>query len=126
MGHATPIECALLRVVIHDDIQSISKAQSGTREGGHESHFSERAGQLSRRANIGVAQNAHPFRISSHDAVLDPIVDHLDEVAGAVSAAMQVFAIPSNVFGEAFDCEVFSRPFRRHYVSFVSPTRALL
>src|SRR6266446_8995002 len=42
------------------------------------------------RANIGVAQNVHPFRISGHDAILDPIVDHLDEVAGAVAAAAQV------------------------------------
>jgi hypothetical protein len=37
-----------------------------------------------------VAQNAHSFRIGGHDAVLDAIVDHLDEVTGAVRPAMQV------------------------------------
>src|SRR5262249_58466876 len=37
-----------------------------------------------------MAQNAHSFRIGSHDAVLDAIVDHLDEVTGAVCSAMQV------------------------------------
>src|SRR5438046_10581349 len=41
-------------------------------------------------ADIGVAQNAHSLRVSGHDAVLDAIVDHLDEVPGAVSPAMQV------------------------------------
>ena len=41
-------------------------------------------------ADIGVAQNAHPFRVGGHDAVLDPVMDHLDEVAGAVRPAVQV------------------------------------
>src|SRR4051794_32113616 len=41
-------------------------------------------------ANIGVAQDAHSFRIGGHDAVLNPVMDHLDEVTGAVSPAVQV------------------------------------
>src|SRR5262249_56442762 len=32
----------------------------------------------------------HSFRVGGHDAVFDAIVDHLDEVTGAVSSAMQV------------------------------------
>src|SRR5262249_57032726 len=33
---------------------------------------------------------AHPLRIGGHDAVLDSVVDHLDEVTGAVRTAVQV------------------------------------
>jgi hypothetical protein len=41
-------------------------------------------------AEVGGAQHAQPFSISSHDAVLDTVVDHLDKVAGAVCATVQI------------------------------------
>ena len=31
-----------------------------------------------------------PLRVGGHDPVLDAVVDHLDEVSGAVGAAMQI------------------------------------
>src|SRR5205814_589209 len=40
--------------------------------------------------DIGRAQNADALRISGHDAVLDSVVHHLDEMARAVWPAMQV------------------------------------
>jgi hypothetical protein len=43
-------------------------------------------------ADIGVAQNAHSLGIGGHDAVLDAIVDHLDEVTGAWKPVWQVLA----------------------------------
>src|SRR4029453_3731198 len=49
-------------------------------------------------ADIGVAQNAHPFRIGGHDAVLDAVMHHLDEVTGAVRPAVEV-----SEFGGAAD-----------------------
>src|ERR1041384_1517586 len=41
-------------------------------------------------AHIGGAQHAQPLGISGHDAVLDPVVHHFDEVASAVWSAMQI------------------------------------
>src|SRR4029077_4623063 len=41
-------------------------------------------------ADIGGAQHAQPFCVGGHDAVLDAVVNHLYEVAGAVRSAMQV------------------------------------
>src|SRR5262245_41441559 len=41
-------------------------------------------------ADVGIAEDAHAFGVSGHDAVFDAVVDHLDEVAGAGGAAMKV------------------------------------
>src|ERR1039457_3088622 len=41
-------------------------------------------------AGVGVAKIVHPFCISRHQAILDAVVDHLDEVARASRAAMQI------------------------------------
>src|SRR6185369_8055714 len=41
-------------------------------------------------ADIGSAQDTQPLGIGSHDAVLDAIVYHLDEVAGTIRTAVQV------------------------------------
>src|SRR6516162_7965287 len=46
-------------------------------------------------ADISVAQNAHPFGVGGHDAVLDPVMDHLDEVTGTVRPAVQVAELGS-------------------------------
>jgi hypothetical protein len=35
-------------------------------------------------AHIGIAQNAQTFGVGGHEAVLDTVVDHLDEVTGTV------------------------------------------
>ena len=43
-------------------------------------------------ADVRVLQHVQAFGIRRHDAVLDAVVDHLDEVAGAVRAAVQVSA----------------------------------
>src|SRR5205823_10645644 len=39
------------------------------------------------------------FSVGCHDAVFDTVVDHFDEVAGSIGAAMQisVFGCPANV-----------------------------
>jgi hypothetical protein len=34
------------------------------------------------------AEHAQPLRVGGHDVVFDPVMNHLDEVAGAVWAAM--------------------------------------
>src|SRR4029450_1320337 len=47
-------------------------------------------------ARISRFQNADTFGVSSHDSVLDPVMDHLHEMAGAVRPAMQV-----TLFGSA-------------------------
>src|ERR1700730_837010 len=44
----------------------------------------------SRFAHIGTAQNAKPFRVCRHKAVLDSIVDHLYKVSGAIGATVQI------------------------------------
>src|SRR5215510_7682846 len=41
-------------------------------------------------ADVGVAQDAQTLGVSRHDAVFDTVVDHLDEVAGAVLATVQI------------------------------------
>ena len=41
-------------------------------------------------ADIGVAQDAQSLGVGGHDPVFDAIVNHLDEVAGAVGAAVQI------------------------------------
>ena len=41
-------------------------------------------------ADVGGAQHGQSFGIGGHDSVLDAVVDHLHEVAGAVRTAVQV------------------------------------
>src|SRR5262249_3272397 len=41
-------------------------------------------------AHVGRTQDAEAFRVGRHDPVLDPVVDHLDEVAAAVRAAREL------------------------------------
>ena len=41
-------------------------------------------------AGVGVAEDIQPLRVGGHDAVLDAVVDHLDEVARAARTAVQV------------------------------------
>src|SRR5262249_62285356 len=40
-------------------------------------------------ADVRAVQHVHPLRQGRHHAVLDAVVDHLDEVARAVGAAVQ-------------------------------------
>ncbi len=42
------------------------------------------------RADVGVAKDVQPFGVGGHDAVLDAVVDHLDEMPCAAWAAVQV------------------------------------
>ena len=41
-------------------------------------------------ADVGGAQDAQALGIGGHDAVLDAVVHHLDEVTGTIRAAVQV------------------------------------
>src|SRR5262249_28122444 len=41
-------------------------------------------------ARVGVPDDGQPFRDRAHHPVLDTVVDHLDEVAGAVGPTVQV------------------------------------
>ena len=41
-------------------------------------------------AGVGVLEDVEALGVGGHDPVLDPVVDHLHEVAGAVRAAVQV------------------------------------
>src|SRR5579884_305106 len=41
-------------------------------------------------ADVGAAQDAEAFGVGGHDAVLDSVVHHLDEVSGAVRAAVEI------------------------------------
>src|SRR2546428_10078300 len=41
-------------------------------------------------ADVGGAQDAQPLGVGGHDPVLDPVVDHLDEVARAVLPAVEI------------------------------------
>src|SRR4029077_5787409 len=41
-------------------------------------------------ADIGSAQDTHPLGIGSHDAVLDAIVYHLNEVTSTIRTAVQI------------------------------------
>ncbi len=49
-------------------------------------------------SNVGGAQHRQTFGIGGHDPVLDAVVNHLDEVASAVGAAVQV-ALFRSAFG---------------------------
>ena len=40
-------------------------------------------------ADIGSLENAESFGVSSHHAVLDSVVHHLDEMTGAVGSAVK-------------------------------------
>src|SRR5579885_667828 len=42
------------------------------------------------QADIGVVQDIQPFGVGGHDAILDAVVNHLHEVAGAMRATAQV------------------------------------
>ena len=39
-------------------------------------------------AGVGVAQNVQALRIRCHQAILDPVMHHLDEMAGAIGSAV--------------------------------------
>src|SRR5215831_11008292 len=41
-------------------------------------------------ADVGGLQDAQAFGVGGHYAVLDPVMNHLDEVTGAIGAAMQI------------------------------------
>src|ERR1700742_256009 len=41
-------------------------------------------------ARVGVLEDVQALRVGGHDPVLDPVVDHLHEVAGAARAAVEV------------------------------------
>src|SRR5215470_10640636 len=41
-------------------------------------------------ADVSGLQDAQAFGVGGHDAVLDPVMNHLDEVTGAIGAAMQI------------------------------------
>ena len=41
-------------------------------------------------ADIGVAQNSQPLGVCGHQTVFDTVVNHLDEMTGAVWTAVQV------------------------------------
>src|SRR6185503_1829377 len=41
-------------------------------------------------AAVGTTQDAQPFGVRGHESVFDSVVNHLDEMAGAVWAAMQI------------------------------------
>ena len=49
-------------------------------------------------ADVGVAQDAESLGVGGHEAVLDAVVHHLDEMAGAVGPAVQIA-----LFGGAAD-----------------------
>ena len=48
-------------------------------------------------AHVGVAQDAEALSVGGHEAVLDAVVHHLDEVAGAIGTAVQVTLLGSAV-----------------------------
>ena len=41
-------------------------------------------------AGVGVVEDVEAFGVGGHDAVLDAVVHHLDEVAGAVGSAVEI------------------------------------
>ena len=63
---------------------------------------------LPRDPDVGVTQDIQAFGVRCHDAVLDPVVDHLHEVAGPVRAAMEVAPL-----GGAAELFASGRPGRR-------------
>ena len=42
------------------------------------------------RAGVGVLEHVQALGVGRHDPVLDAVVNHLDEVAGAVGSAVQI------------------------------------
>src|SRR5262245_22886297 len=44
-------------------------------------------------ADIGRAQDAQALGVGCHGAVLDPVVDHLDEVAASVRSAVEIASL---------------------------------
>src|SRR5436309_4994860 len=48
-------------------------------------------------AHVGVAQDAEALSVGGHEAVLNAVVHHLDEVAGAIGTAVQVTLLGSAV-----------------------------
>src|SRR5215467_14853703 len=50
-------------------------------------------------ADIGGVQNAKPLGVCGHDSVLDSVVDHLDEVTGAVRPTVEISALGSPAVG---------------------------
>ena len=49
------------------------------------------------RVDIGVLQDVEAFGIGLHQAVFDAVVDHLDEVAGADRAGMDVALLDARI-----------------------------
>src|SRR6266581_7218005 len=49
-----------------------------------------RVGLAIRFARVGVLENVEALCISGHQAVLDAVVDHFDEMAGARRAAVEI------------------------------------
>src|SRR3984893_1628360 len=41
-------------------------------------------------ADVGLAQDSESLGVSRHQAILDTVVDHLDEVAGAVGSTVKI------------------------------------
>ena len=56
----------------------------------NEQYISVGVGRVSPLASVGVAQDAQPLGVGGHDAVLDAVVGHLDEVPGPARPAVQV------------------------------------
>ena len=46
-------------------------------------------------ADVGAFEDAQAFGVGGHDAVLDAVVDHFDEVARAVGAAVEIALLGS-------------------------------
>lgn len=40
--------------------------------------------------DIGVPQDSQSLGVGGHDSVFDPVMDHLDEVTGAIRTAVQI------------------------------------
>jgi hypothetical protein len=45
------------------------------------------------RADVGMLEDVETFGVGGHQAVLDAVVDHFDEVSGAGRAAVQIPAL---------------------------------
>ena len=58
-------------------------------------------------AGIGVLQDVQSFGVSTHDRVLDAVVDHLHEVASTIGATVQptllFWCVGAGAAGGAFD-----------------------
>ena len=75
--------------------------------------------------NVSVAQDGHPLGIGGHDAVLDAVMHHLDEVAGAARPAVQVALLGSAAqFFSAGSSGDFTYPRRQRFENRIkSPNR---